>query len=332
MSSMFRSVEIGPSGASITYLKDYGDSRVVVRPIAVGLCISDVKEAKGLRVLRRDFGHEVYGEVVRSDVSSLPPHKRVILDPHIDIQRTTGFADLMMVSGNTSQVRQALLEIDDSVDPFRAIYVEPLACAIHACRKLEESMDRSMDRARIGVIGAGVAGVAIALSAANRGAEVQILNRSEGKLSRLSQLSLASGISLSLLRDLKANSLDAVVIATTYLTADLLSSSSLGLYQNGRILLYGGQQPNAKGDGVEHIDKIRREERIAPVSILGKQVNLVGSYGAKRTDFMLAIDYLDEKSFPLSDLTTQIIDLDELVRYLNHITVESHDKKLVVRI
>ena len=61
----YQAIALGRDGAKLVTLTmssfAHDPDAVVVRPISVGLCISDVKEAKGLRPIRSDFGHEVYG-------------------------------------------------------------------------------------------------------------------------------------------------------------------------------------------------------------------------------------------------------------------------------
>ena len=308
------------------------NATVIVRPIYVGLCISDIKEVKGVRSVRRDFGHEVYGQVVKSQTDSFSVGERVILNPHVKVNRSTGFADLMTISGESRTVARSLIAVDETLPEHRAVYAEPLACAVHACLILKSRLGSTLYGARIAVIGAGVAGIAISLCAQAMGANVVVFNRGQAKLKRLSQSRLSNALDLRPLHELSDLEFDVILITTTFLTEDVLILASSGVQAKGHLLLYGGTDPSHAEESGLDIDRIRREEDAVWTNIAGKRIRLVGSYGASITDLEHAIQLLKLPDFHIESLTSELVSLTTLVTYLNSTALHSHDAKKVVQV
>ena len=114
MMRAYRSVDLTEDGPRlVTRTVDAArrlEQRLVLRPLKVGVCRSDIKEVAGTRAMRRDFGHEVVAvvdELSATDV--LPPGAIVGFDPHVPISRTSGFAEYMIASANRASLQSALV-------------------------------------------------------------------------------------------------------------------------------------------------------------------------------------------------------------------------------
>jgi 2-desacetyl-2-hydroxyethyl bacteriochlorophyllide A dehydrogenase len=175
---------------------------VVVEVDAVGICGSELEGFRSqspFRVPPLIMGHELAGRRVDDGTPvAVNPllacgrcdlclrglrnvcRNRVILG----IQRSGGFAERVAVP------ETACVPLPDGMTPDRAALAEPLANAVHAWR-LALAQDQSP--ARVGIIGAGMLGLAVALVALGAGVrDVEISDLSPERLATASRAGVAS--------------------------------------------------------------------------------------------------------------------------------------------
>lgn len=296
---------------------------VLLRPIQCGICQSDVKEVQGQRFGPSQFGHEVVGEVVNGWGERLfRPGQLVCLDPNIPVNRSTGFATCLPIDGTPDMMRRSLFKVPSHNyrSQNRLVFTEPFACALHAIERVRGVLSRaSLQDMRIAVIGAGLAGILIALGAERDGAVVSLLNDSHDRLDRFASLSLSSEITTAAIESGYFQRLqgaaDVTVIASRFIDQRRWHQAVYTVRDGGLILLYGGTSPvdSFLVDGVR-LDAVRRFELTEEIVINGKRIQVVGTYGATPAAFRCAIAILADSraEVPLERLVERRITLEAL--------------------
>jgi hypothetical protein len=331
-----RRVELCPGGARLRrdrWPQPSGRSWVIVEPLLAGLCSSDLKEVRGTREARADFGHEVVGVVHSSTVEGLTPGLRVCLDPHVEVKRTTAFATAMLVAGDTRAVRAALPPAPTGAPDTRAVLLEPLACVAHCARRVEGGT-------KVAIVGAGTSAALLSVLLRLRGCEVAVVNRGAERLELLRSRELAAGLRLLVAGDAVGDSFESVVVTTTQLddaTFDL--AWTLMPESRGRLVLFGGIPPTWRVPGSDLLlDRVRRGEQETELSYLGKHALVAGSHGPTAADFVTAARVLDAPlpwgSVHVDELIVERLDIVGLVAELNRAARTGTDPvgKRVVRL
>jgi cyclitol reductase len=306
---------------------------LVVRPRLAGVCRSDLKELLGIRPVRSDFGHEVVGTVESgSDGVPYQPGTLVCLDPHVHLQRTTAFADLMMARGDAASVSRAFHRLPPGVPIIRLILLEPLACAMHCINNVLRHL-RAADLCgrRFAVIGAGIFGSLIALLALSLGAQVRLFNRGRPRLDFLEDRGLLKRDQLCLLDQPPADLAEVCVIATEFVELATLEAGAALLAPDGLITLFGGTHPGELLPRTSHeLDWVRRSESVVGWSAGGVALSVAGTYGAISPDFERASELLVSSSLPVEALVSRQIALMELPAQLQWMARNGMLGKVVV--
>ncbi|QMU71664.1 medium chain dehydrogenase/reductase family protein [Streptacidiphilus sp. P02-A3a] len=301
-----------------------GDDTVVIKTDHLGICRADTKEILGSRDVMEDrgplFGHELVGAVAFAGTATgFQEGDLVTLNPNITPTRTTGFAEYVFVHGTKEQLDQAVVRVPEPRLRDGVWMPEPFACIVHALGKLLElTRLPSLRGKRVGIIGAGCAGLMFAMYARHLGAVVAVFNRGEMRSAfARRQGILAEGESHSLAdarTPAQQGRFDIVIVAPTIATTELLETAA-GLAADGAVLfVYGGTR---NGDsfpvGQVNIDALRRQERIESVRYRGKRIRVSGAYGCLRQDYEEGFRLHAEHphAFPLEKLTSRRISLDE---------------------
>lgn len=279
-------LELVPGGVRLTtgpWPCPTSPSWVLVLPRTVGLCSSDLKEVRRSRDVRSDFGHEMVGLVHSSSTDDLPPGLRVCLDPHIPVTRTTAFGETTLLEGPPDQLRAALPAVLDGTPDDRAVFTEPLACAVHCAGNVLAGSD-------VAIVGAGTAGVLLAVLLRLKGCQVTLVNRSPERLTALSATALLREVPKLLTSEVGTRTFGTVVV-TTALLDDSTFDSAWGLLprDGGRLVLFGGIRPDWRVPGTRVLlDGIRRGEEVRELELGGRRALVVGTHGATGADFAAA--------------------------------------------
>jgi threonine dehydrogenase-like Zn-dependent dehydrogenase len=330
----FLAVELSQSGVELKQSQfcrpDSGLDYIVVKINAAGVCHSDIREIRSIRALRHDFGHEFIGTVVEASKSIMGLlGQRVTFNPNIGVQKTSGFAEFVLASGDPSKLLEAFTAVDTSLPDELAILVEPLACAVHCVSSLSIHLASTLlATEKILIQGAGTFALLIAAVLRKQGFGVRIRNRGNKRIAFGLHKGLISPNEIAKDGD---KSLKIAIIATSEsqpaIVTDLLECYP-GL---DSILLFGGTRPTGEF-ALEKIDfdVIRRTEGREPVSIGGRKVWLLGSYGATSLDFRTAIQYLND-GIPVESLLNGKINLQDLpARLLAFASGEPYQGRLLV--
>ncbi len=337
----YRAVELTSKG-SILVTQQFphnvleSDSAIVVKPIVVGICRSDVKEAQGNRTVRHDFGHEIVGTVEWASANIPLSHGDfVCLDPHIHLSRTSGFGEFVIAEGNLPNICNAFLKSVQGISIEKLVFSEPTACAQHCVSNLLRYLQASrLDDCRIGIIGAGNAGVLIGLLVKYLGGSVTLFNRSNEKLAFLQERQIFSKKELSPLSAGNNEQFDVVIPTTSFLHSLILRFAIQAIRSKGLLLLYGGTK---KGDCLPDtsldIDWIRRKEILSSVTCMQKSFQVGGTYGARSQDFLSVMNLFGSASahFPVERLILREVSLEEVPATLQLLETTTSQGKILVR-
>jgi len=310
-----------------------GEHAVLVRIEVAGVCRSDLKEVVGDRHGPSQFGHELVGVVEESTLPGLPPGHRVSLDPNVGVRRGTGFATRMWAAGPGDRLMAALPTVPHGVEARRLVFTEPLACAQHCLSAVSRHLGRELAGLRLGVLGAGTAGVLIAGLAATMDVEVVLANRSEDRTSFLRGLGLLD-VRTGSTDSLPGDTLDVVVIATSFVRPAVLRQALRAVKSGGLVLLYGGTAPGDRLDGLDcDLDAVRRRELAVAADWSGKAVRVGGSYGTAPGDFGAAVRVLARQApmpLPVERMITREVPLSGLPAVLREQLTGRHFGKTLV--
>lgn len=281
-----RHLELVPGGVRLVtrpWPRPESPSWVLVRPLVVGLCSSDLKEARRSRDVRADFGHEMVAVVHSSTTDGLPAGQRVCLDPHVPVGRTTAFGDTALLTGPPDRLRAALPAVPGETPDDRAALTEPLACAAHCAANVAAGAD-------VAIVGAGTAGVLLAVLLRLKGCRVTLVNRSPERLIALSRTALLRDVPKVLGAQAGNRTFSTVVVTTASLDDDTFDGAwHLLPPHGGRLVLFGGIRPDWRVPGTRLLlDRVRRGERTREVERDGRRALLVGTHGATGADFTAA--------------------------------------------
>jgi len=312
---------------------------LVVEPILVGLCRSDIKEAMGVRTVRHDFGHEIIGKITDcSATSGFTIGEHVVYDPHIELDRSSGFSTSIVVFAKQHQLQKAFLKINNNTDPRAAVFIEPLSCTMHCLQNLINQIpDKKLQNLTIAIVGAGNAGTLLGLLLEEFGARVFLYNRSKNRLKYLIEKQIFRPDQLLQItkKPVIKDSYDVVIPMTSFLFPDVLSFSEKIVKKSGILVLYGGTKT---GDifpktSIE-IDEIRRNELVKKITLSSKSITLLGTHGAITADFVDTIKFLNNISLSkkLINLIDELVTLEKLPEKFAEIINGKKINKIVVKV
>lgn len=147
-----------------------GARELLVKVEACGICPTDVRKYQiGVNDGELPFnpGHEWTGRVVAigDGVSGWSVGQRVFGDTY------SGYAEYAAISVDPKPWSYGALPLDDDIPVDRAVFIEPLACSLHALH----DQARLQAGERLVVVGAGQMGLQLAAAGAVAGARVHVV-------------------------------------------------------------------------------------------------------------------------------------------------------------
>ncbi|MCX5701158.1 MAG: selenide, water dikinase SelD [Candidatus Omnitrophica bacterium] len=292
---------------------------VVVKVLLSGVCRADIKEASGSRTVLEDrgplFGHELVGEVVAvGEDSQFKIGDRVVFNPNITKNRTTGFAEYFVVEEKTGE---ALIRIPRDLPLEVAVFAEPFSCVLHSVKGLLDVLQlQDFQNKKIAIVGAGNAGLFYAWLIKYFKGDPVLFNIADGRLEFIKERELFDANKCLLLDEAKRfnSEFDIVILTPTIVTQDIINTGIGMVKSGGDIHLYGGTKENDKFKEIE-IDKIRKEKLgIGTASISGKTINFTGVYGTYAIDFeeTLTLFQSNECARLIPKIISKVISLKDL--------------------
>lgn len=301
-----------------------GDKLVIIRPAFVGVCSADIRELRGERPGRSDFGHEVVGTVLESTHCDYRAGQSVVLNPFAKVRRETAFAEVMYVTGPHELLKSALLEVPAIRMEFSA--VEPLACVIHAARQSRLNISGS----RL-VLGAGFFGYLLYCYLESKGIPVALANPTPERLEHLRQSIAENGGGE--LRAIPEISEHRETFSTVFLTRARLSredvTSAVDLVQDcGEIVLFGAVNPVDA-----EFYTIRNQQQRSSGMQGAKTYFLQGTLDAAPKDLRESVEMLGQPRFArkVAAIFAPPLTFEEGAAHLSHraISPRSYEKYVV---
>jgi len=260
---------------------------VLVRPTFTGICSADIREMRGERPGRNDFGHEVVGTVVHSTHDRYAPGDRVVLNPFQPVERESAFAETMYVAGSARALDGALFKVPADRMEFSA--AEPLACVIHAARQ-----SRCENAGTRLVLGAGFFGYLLYRYLEARSVSVALGNRTRDRLDHL----VGAIGDLCVVHDLDScpDTFASVFLTQATISRRDIDAATRLLRPDGEIVLFGAIDP----DEDEPLYLARKNQERIECSQDGKRYFLQGTLDATSRDLRDAIKMLALPDFSRS--------------------------------
>ena len=282
----------------------------VVRIAATGVCSADLKEIRGERSWRSDFGHELVGTVSHvSGDTSLHIGDRVCLNPNVQVARTSGFAEYVVVNAPGERLSEALPVFASNQPAAAIVWTEPLAVAVHCLARLECLLRARESTTRdVTVIGSGLFARLIALTMRHSGAHVSLCTSSSHRLERMRRDPALVGITIIKTRESEAGSADAVVLAGENVDGATFQMALATVRRQGVVLFFA--RPTPEVDGILGCSAGRLREQELSVETSGLQgTQIAGSYGATFGDFTTAAALHPELAPLLALMTDGVVPL-----------------------
>lgn len=315
---------------------DEHEAAIVLSILVAGICRSDVKEMNGERHGMTTFGHEIVGRLQKVyGAVDLEIGCRYVLDPHVPIVRSTGFASHLVARGSAAALKNAFVEVPRNIPVDRLVLTEPLACSVHTVSRLHDHLRASgLSRScRVVVLGAGVFGVLIACLLRRLGHDVTIANRSSDRLVRIASMVEAEAINICCFPDLPLGTFEVAVVAAANVTRELMTLGARCLVDHGLLHLFAGTRPgDVFGTPQCDLDVTRRREMLSCTQFEGRGLFIGGSHGATRKDFIGAINWLADPSDPLEleRLVTARVPLTNLTQTLRDVQSKAWHGRILV--
>lgn len=261
---------------------------VLIHPRFVGICSADVRELRGERPGKCDFGHEMVGTVLESTHPGYPTGQCVALNPFAKATRETAFAEVMYVAGSRDLLDIALLRVPAERMEYSA--VEPLACVIHAARQSQIS-----DSGPKLVFGAGFFGYLLYCYLEFKGIPVMLGNRTRERLDHLRKSVEDKGVGRVFFApevERYGGNFSTVFLTNARVNHEDVSSAVNLLHECGEIILFGAIDP---ADSALYATRNQQQRRRWAQGT--KSYFLQGTLDASLEDLQESVAILSQPSF-----------------------------------
>lgn len=261
---------------------------VLVRPRFAGICSADVRELRGERPGKSDFGHEVVGTVLESTHPGYTTGQHVALNPFSKVARETAFAEVMYVAGSFDLLSSALLQVP--ADRMELSAVEPMACVIHAARQ-----SQVMGSGPKLVLGAGFFGYLLYCYLEFKGIPVMLANRTRDRLDHLRKSVEESGAGRIFFApeiERYTESFSTVFLTNARLGQEDVSSAVNLVHDHGEVILFGAIDP---ADSALYTTRNQQQRRRWALG--SKSYFLQGTLDATPADLHESVEILSQPGF-----------------------------------
>lgn len=308
---------------------------IVVKPLLVGICRSDIKELQLIRPKRSDFGHEIVGLI--EDISfhdTFQKGDKVVFWPENKINRTSGFGNFILAQGNKESITKAFIKVPTNIPDERVVFCEPLSCAFHCVMNLKKHIpQQEFTNKSIAIVGAGNSGTLMALIIIKLGGSLALFNRGSERLEFLLSKKIFDSKDLHSLSNVNDfnNCFDAVIDTSSFIDVKLIHKTVTLLKPNGIYELFGGTKEGMRFLNLD-LDTIRRNEQRVDVNNSSTPFSIIGTYGSTEDDFYAILNFIsDYQDLPLESLIEMYISDDNLFEKFKELKEGAQYNKILVR-
>jgi L-iditol 2-dehydrogenase len=312
---------------------------LLIRTKSVGLCGSDViKVLNTISTEERVIGHEITGEVVNIDERAnydFKPGDRVAVGHvhvpcmhchycrHGSYAMCRQFKESHVVPGGFSQyvalsadhAKHTVLAIPDSISYDHAVFIDPIACCLHAINRLPiQSLDRVI------VLGAGVMGALFIQLLQHKKARVIAVDISDTRLKKAQ--TFGADHTLNALKpdvsdeiDHLTEGLGADAVILSVVNQQTINQALSWVRDGGWLSLFAGPIERTPLN-LDFYELFRRE------------VSLVSSYSASLAEMGEALSWIQSGLINLEELITGTCDLEGILPAIN--SLDETEYKVIV--
>jgi L-iditol 2-dehydrogenase len=298
-----------------------GPRDLLVRIEACGICPTDVRKYQiGVNDGSYPFnpGHEWVGrvEALGSSVENWAVGQRVYGDTYV------GYAEYATLSTDPQPWSYGALPLSDEVPIDRAVFIEPLACSLHALH----DQARLQPGERLAVVGAGQMGLQLAAVGSRAGAAVHVVEP------RAERRELAVSLGAQSTSDVTdwpqavrewSDGRGADVVVLSIGNPDLVNPALDAMATHGRLVLFAGF--GNRGEALVDVNRLHYEE-----------MTIVGTTAAgvppreQRTRYEDARALVSDGSLPLENLVSGHCDLDGVLEAFEDVAAQRVLKTVLI--
>lgn len=313
-----------------------GEHEVLVRVEACGICASDVKFYKGLKIYRETpfgraspgfTGHEWVGVVADTGPSVTLVRKGERVIPYIITscglckycrkERENLCAEKRYIHGGFAEYvkvpEQNLMIISGNIKVEDACLTEPTACCLHAMERLNLKRDET-----VVIIGDGSMGLLNLAVAKKNCSKVVVVGHHEKRLDLANNMgadlvinSLERDPYEAVMRGTDGYGADVVILAVS--NRDILSDALRIVCKGGRVIVFAGAHPDY-------------EITISSNMIHYNEVTITGSADALKRNYRDALSLIESGALKPSAIITHTFTLERL-----HEAMEFVQKRLAIK-
>ena len=279
---------------------------VLVKVMASGICGTDVMEWYRIKKAPRILGHEISGEIVKSNSSKYKTGQRVFVSHHVPCFECkhckngnftacetlhTGNYD---PGGYSEFVRVPKINVDHGVYvlPKNISYeegtmIEPLACAIRGQRVIDVKKGQT-----VLILGSGVSGLLNVQVAKLKGTRIIVTDMDEARLRKAKEYGAHEVYNPKDLPSIKA---DKAILCTGALPAVKQAFQSLD--RKSTLLLFAIPETDIQ---------------LPTVDVWRNEITVTSSYGAAPEDLEEAIKLIEAGKVNMKDLITHQLPLEQV--------------------
>lgn len=283
-----------------------GNGEILVKVLASGICGTDLMEWYRIKKAPRILGHEITGEIVKSNSKKFKVGQRVFVSHHVPCGKckyclsNNHTACSVLHEGNydpggySEFVRAPKTNVDigtyilpKNVSFEEGTMIEPLACAIRGQRIIDIKK-----RQTVLIFGCGVSGLLNIALAKLKGAKVIAVDINEFRLNKAKLSGADEAIHASKNIDIKA---DRIILCTGAINA--VEQAFKCIDRKGVILLFA----------IPNIDI-----KIPTADFWRNEITLTSSYGAAPVDLGESLRLLKNKKINAKEMITDVLPLEKI--------------------
>ena len=316
-----------------------GDSELLVKVKASGICGSDVMEWYRIKKAPKVLGHEITGDVVEvgRNVTKYKKNDRVFVSHHVPCftcrfcknnQQTLchtlhttnfypgGFAEYLRVP--EINVDRGVFLLPKTMTYKQGVFIEPLACVVRGLKTAQMKKGRT-----VLVIGSGISGlIQVKLAKAWGAAKIFATDVEDFRLQAAKKfgadvtLHAKENVPEQVKKHNDGRLADLVILSTGALPA--VQQALRSVEPGGTILFFAPTEPGV-------------EVPFPLFDLWNKQITMVSTYAGSPEDINTAIDLIASKKVNVDDMISHTLPLSEAAKGFHLVATAKDSMKVILR-
>ncbi len=305
-------------------IPEIGDGEILVKVKASGICGTDVMEWYRIKKAPRILGHEISGEIVKSNAPQYKPGQRVFVSHHVPCFQCKfcanghhtacetlhtgnydpgGYSEFIRVP--KINVVHGTYVLPENMSYEEGTMIEPLACVLRGQQVIQVKKGQT-----VLILGSGVSGLMNIQVARLTGARIIATDMDESRLKKAKQYGADEIYHPKDLPSLKA---EKVILCTGALPA--LGQAFQSLDRKGTLLLFAIPETDIQ---------------LPTVDFWRNEMTVTSSYGAAPEDLAKAITLISSGKVDMKDLITHKLPLEKVQEGFRLVAEAKNSLKVVL--